>query len=47
MKQMEHTFLNKSLPTLGTTIMSNAGSIINTSNTAKNGPRPLKDQPFF
>jgi adenylate cyclase len=46
-QQTEHTFLKKNLPQLGTTIISNTGTVINTSNTTTKGPRPLKDQPFF
>jgi len=46
-QEIEYTFLKKNLPALGTTIMSNTGTVINTSSTATKGPRPLKDQPFF
>lgn len=37
----------KKLPSLETMFFSSDGTIKNIKNTSSNGPRPLKDQPFF
>ena len=46
--KFEYSLLQKNLPILDSVTQSNLGNIsTNSNNTKTNGPRPLKDQPFF
>ena len=45
--QAQQEFTRNVLPIIGTTFISNTGTINNLNKTPGGSPRPLKDQPFF
>jgi adenylate cyclase len=46
-EQTKRMLYEKRLPALNTIVFSSNGPMKNITNTSSNGPRPLKDQPFF